>query len=85
MDYLFLIKAWDKLEDKTKYYKYYDYSIYKKVSFKEFLDLLEEGTIRVTFRIDIYKKGSKIGEIIDKGTSFEIQEIELEKLFKKIN
>ncbi len=82
--YLFLVRAWEKKENKTRMYKYYDYSLYKLVDFKEFLNLIEEGVVRVTFRVNIFKKGPKEGKICDKGTSFEIQELDLNKLYKKV-
>ncbi len=82
--YLVLVKAWEKQESKVSYYRYYDYNIYELVEFKDFLNLLESGIIRVTFRIQIYKKGSKVGQVNDLGTSFEIEELDLEKLYRKI-
>ena len=81
--YLFLVKSWDKLENKKYYFKYYDYNIYELINFQEFLRLLEIGSIRVTFRINVYKKGDKKGEINDLGTSFEFQELDYEKIYKK--
>ncbi len=81
--YLILIKVWEQTIDKVKHYKFYDYYIWKLKSFNEFLKLIEDGTIRVTFKIDIYKKGPKKGEICNRGIVFEIQELELNKLYDK--
>ena len=83
-EYLYLIKAWEKKENKDKFYKYYDYDLYKLISFAQFLTLIEDGTIRVTFRINVFKKGPKKDKIDDKGTSFEIQELDLLKLYQKV-
>ena len=82
--YLFLVKTWNKLENNQKSYKYYDYEIYKLKDFQDFLKLLEQGLIRVTFNISIYKKGPKQGEICDTGTTFEIEELDFPKLYEKI-
>ena len=78
-----LIKTWEQEVGKVKQYKYYDYYVWRLKDFKEFLKLIEDGTIRVTFKIDIFRKGPKIGEIDDRGVSFEIQELELERLYDK--
>ena len=41
--------------------------------------------IRITFKIGIFREGVRTGEIHDRGTSFEIQESNFEKLFIKIS
>ncbi len=82
--YLFLVKTWVKEEKNSKYYKYYDFSGYQLKTFEEFLKLVEEGIIRVNFRVNVYNKGYKKNQIKDDGTSFEIQEIDLLKLYDKI-
>ena len=46
---------------------------------------MEQGIIRITFKIGVYREGEKKGEIHDRGTSFEIQEKDLQKLFHCIN
>ena len=61
--YLVLIKSWEQTIKKVKHYKYYDYYVWHLKSFEEFLKLIEDGTIRVTFKIDVYRKGPKEGEI----------------------
>ena len=81
--YLVLVKSWEQEIDKVKHYKYYDYYVWQLKSFEEFLKLVEEGTIRVTFKIDIYRRGPKVGCVNDRGVSFEIQELELERLYEK--
>jgi len=84
LKYLALIKAWPKTINGEVYYKYYDIDFYELKSFDEFLDLLEMGTIRVTFKISVFRTGERIGQVHDRGTSFEIQEINLFKLFNII-
>jgi len=82
--YLALIKAWPQNINNKEYYKYYDIEFYKLKSFEDFLYLIEDGTIRVTFKIGVFRKGTRIGDIHDRGTGFEIQEIDLYKLFDNL-
>lgn len=84
LQYMALVKAWPNTINGEEYYKYYDIDFYILKSFEDFLKLIEEGTVRVTFKIGIFKKGRRAGEIHDRGTSFEIQEIDMLKLFDKI-
>lgn len=83
--YLALIKTWSKKEDNEDYYKYYDIEFYKLKNFAEFLKLIEDGTIRVSFRIGINRTKFKAGTIYNKGTTFDIDEIDMLKLYDKIN
>ncbi len=84
LPYLALIKAWPNTINGEEYYKYYDIEFYHLKTFEEFLKLLESGTIRITFKVGIYKKGPYKNQINDKGTSFEIQDVDLFKLFDKL-
>lgn len=84
LPYLALVKAWTNYKDGEEYYKYYDIDFYKLKTFEEFLNLLESGTIRITFKVGVYKHGPLKNQINDKGTSFEIQEIDFCKLFDKV-
>lgn len=84
LNYLAFVKAWPKNVNGDIYYKYYHMDFYQLKSFEEFLNLLEEGMIRITFKLGIYRSKDKLGEIHDRGTSFEIQEENFEKLFIKL-
>lgn len=84
LEYLALIKAWPKTVKGIDYYKYYDIDFYHLKSFNHFLKLLEDGTIQVTIKIGVYTKGERKGELASHGISFQIQEIDLIKLFDKI-
>lgn len=83
--YLALVKSWGKKELDKDYYKYYDIDFYELKTFDEFLKLIEEGVIRITFRITIFTKGINKGQLNDKGTIFEIQELDTYKMYNKIN
>lgn len=49
------------------------------------MHLMDQGIIRITFKIGIFREGPRTGEIHDHGTSFEIQEQDFTQLFTKIN
>ena len=81
LKYLAFIKA-DKLyKEKKRYFKYYSMKIYKLKNFGTFINLIEDGTIRISLKIGIFRTGKKIGQIHDHGTSFCIKEDNLEKLY----
>lgn len=85
-NYFVLIKAWAKIENKELWCKYYDIEFLKFKDFYMFLKLLEEGTIRVTFKVkENTTSYRRRGEVIDYGTTFEIQELDMPKLFNKLN
>ena len=79
------VKGWPKKINDITYYKYTNMDLYKLKSFDKFLELLNEGVIRVNFKIGVYKSGENKGKIYDRGTSFDIQEKDLIKLFDKID
>lgn len=73
------VKKW-KVND-TFYFRYMNPSFYQLRNFDTFLKLIEQGFIRVTFRISYFKTEEKFGEIHDRGTTFEIREEDIPKLF----
>ena len=56
-------------------------TIYVLKDFNTFLSLLEQGVIRVTFKVNITLVGPKKGKTCDHGTGFDIQEKDLLKLY----
>lgn len=85
LQYLALIKAEKKYSHHIQYFKYQYADYYKLRGFKEFLYLISVGKIRVTFSVGIFKSGKRYGETYDHGTSFNIREEDLIRLFYKIN
>ena len=79
-----LVNASQKIINKEKYFWYNCITIYQLISFKRFLELLENGKISITFSIDFFKSGKRIGKFHDHGTNFGIYIKDIEKLFKKI-
>ena len=83
LKYLMFIKAKRKYEFPYVYYKYTQAQFYILKSFDNFLKAIEQGNIRVTFKINAILSGKNKGKTHDHGTSFEIQEKDLEKIFYK--
>lgn len=81
---LAFVKALVKHKNKEEYFKYYDIKIYKLKDFNTFIKLIELGMIRINFKIGIFRSGNKIGQIHDHGTSFNIKESDLTKLYDLI-
>jgi len=84
MKVLAFIKAWTKCIDGIDYYKYYNIKFYELKNFEEFLKLIEQGIVRITFKIGVVRQGERMGEMHDRGTGFEIEEVNLQKLFSLI-
>ena len=84
MKTLAYIHAVKKYSNGKTYFKYKSIDFYKLKSFNEFIDTLEKGKIRVTFKIGIHKKGKKFGQTYDHGTGFDIKEEDLLYLYNYI-
>lgn len=78
---LAFVKASSKFLHKEEYFKYYKMTIYVLKDFETFLSLIEQGIIRITFHISVFRSGKRQGEIHDHGTTFDIQERDLLKLY----
>lgn len=81
---LALVHANRKFEHNIVYFKYTDIKFYQLISFERFLTLIEDGTIRITFQIGVYKGERRFGEIYDHGTAFSIDESNISRLFDQI-
>lgn len=81
---LAFVRAERKFEHNIVYFKYKQINFYQLISFERFLTLIENGIIRITFRIGIYKNEKRFGQIYDHGTCFSIDEYNITKLFKQI-
>lgn len=58
--------------------------IYKLNDFDKFIDLIENGTIKMTIKVDIYVNEKYYGKTYDHGCGFAIEEKNLCKLFNII-
>lgn len=78
------IKVAVKFQNNQPYYKYYKMNLYKLKNFDNFINLIEQGKIRVTFKVGLYKSGPKKGKTYDHGTGFDIKECDLLQLYDKL-
>lgn len=85
MKKLAIIKACSKKINNEEYYYYTRIDFYEIKKFEEFVKLIEKGIITITFKIGIWKKEERFGQIHDRGTDFSIQEKDIELLYNKKN
>ena len=83
LTYLVVVNAIKYTKNNIDFYKYYNYDFYRLKNERTFIDLIKDGKIRVKLKIGIYRDGPKKGQIHDHGTSFEIDEVNIEKLYIK--
>lgn len=81
LSYLAFFHADRKYELQKVYFKYKNVSFLKLKSFEDFINLLENGYIDITFSVSCYIGEYRTGMIYDHGTSFSIEETNLQKLF----
>lgn len=81
LNFLAFIYAKKKFEHNKIYFYYHDIKLYKLKNFETFLLLINNGEIRVSFKVGVYRTGPKIGEYYDHGTGFEINKDDINKLF----
>ena len=81
-----LVVVWvkRKFNNNKLYCQFYKFAIYEFKGFEQFLKCLEYGKISIKFCINIYKSGTKLGQIHDHGTSFDINVDNIWYAFKKI-
>lgn len=79
------ISALRKFINKEEYFKYYKMTIYSFKDFDTFINLIEKGIIRITFKIGVFKTGKRTGQIHDHGTGFDIKEKDMHLLYDIYN
>lgn len=85
LHFLAFVNACRKIDNKEEYFKYYKMDLYELKDFDTFIYLVEKGIIRITFKMSIFRTGPKCGLMHNHGTSFDIKEEDLLKLFNKIS
>ena len=80
---LAIVKAEEKKEDDTIYYKYCYINFYEIKSTECFIKLIDDGIISITFKISVFLSGKKEGEMNDHGVGFIIHEKNIDKLYTK--
>ena len=81
LSFLAIIKVYSKKDEDWEYFKYNSMNVYCLKDFEKFICLIEEGIIRINFKLNIKTRGDKIGQIHDHGTSFDILEKDIQKLY----
>lgn len=81
---LAIVNAWPKQINGWNYFKYYKIEFYILKDFETFLNLIESGIIRVTLKVDIYTDEKNYGKTYDHGCGFDIEELNITKLYNKI-
>lgn len=80
---LALVKTDIKTENGEDYFRYSYIRFYNLKNFQVFLKLIDEGIIRITFKVNLNKSGKKMGMMHDHGTGFDINEKDLLKLYEE--
>lgn len=75
------VDAIKKYIGKDEYFKFIRLTLYTLKNFDIFIKLIEQGIIRITFKISVFKSGNRIGQIHDHGTGFDIRKNDLLKLY----
>lgn len=84
LEYIAIVAAWPWTINNCDYFKYYKIDIYKLISFDNFINLIEDGTIKLSIKVDIYTSDKHYGKTYDHGCGFAIQEQNLTKLYNNI-
>lgn len=79
--YLAIIKAWTKEINGWNYFKYYKINFYIIKSFDKFIEMLENGKIKLIIKINIYLDKEHYGQMYDHGCGFDISEEYISMLF----
>lgn len=85
LKYLALVTANNKNINGDEFFYYNSITFYKLKKFNYILKLIENGKIKITFKIRTFKEGPKKGKMRDGGTDFSIAYSDLYLLFRKIN
>ncbi len=85
LKYLMIVRTERKIEHNETFFRYTGYQLYLLKDFKYFIKAIEEGYIRITFKISVFKDDYRYGQIHDHGTSFDIEEKNLDKIYYKIS
>ena len=80
---LAIVRASKKIVDEVKYFRYYELSIYKLISFDKFLELLKNKIINVSIVGRISKSGERQGRYRNKNLEFKIKKKHINLLFKR--
>lgn len=80
---LCIIKVHTKTFNNIIYFRVKSFQIYRCKEFNNFIDLISNDKIRITFKIGVFKSGRRVGEIHDRGTGFDLNIKYIEEMFDK--
>ena len=81
--YIAFIGADRKYIQKHEYFRYTNIAVYKLKNFETFIEYIEKGYIRITFKVGVFRNGIRKGQLHNHGTGFEIIEKDLDKIYTK--
>ena len=85
LNYLAIVTA-DTCNIRGKeYFLYNDICFYKFKGFNTFINNIEQGTIKVTFKIGIFKSGKRVGQTHDRGTDFSLKIENIENIYERLD
>lgn len=79
-----IINADVKVINNKEFFKYENITFYRIKGFNHLIKLIDDGVINVTFKIGVFRDGSRKGQIHDRGTDFSIKQENLELLYDLI-
>lgn len=84
LKYIAFVSAWPNQIGNETYYKYYKIQFYELKSFEKFIELINDGTIRISIKMAVFREGPKKGMPHDRGTSFELKHSDFHFLFGEV-
>lgn len=85
LKYLMFVFADSKFIGDSEYFKYSEACFYNFRDFDTFLLMIEIGVITITFNIDFFRSGRRMGQVYDHGTCFSIPYGYIGFLYKRLN
>ena len=82
LNVLALVNAFKTKKNNKIYFKYYKINFYILKDFNTFINLIENGKIKVIFKISNYYKKEKYGKINSRGIGFAIKKEDILELFE---
>ena len=84
LTYLALISSEKRIINGKRFFKYKTLNLYKLKGFDTFISLMENGFVKIVFKLGVFKDERRFGKIHDRGTTFSIKEKDINKLFDYI-
>lgn len=79
-----LVDVAEKTYKNEKYFWYTNIEFYKLKDFKTFIKLIDDGIIKISINIGVYKDEKRFGKIFNHGMTFDIRRSDIRKLYSRI-